>query len=141
MLRKALEAKCSQEEAKKHETGHRAVARSYRATSRVPVSVSGCIRPTPARSRSCEVKAAIIVDRATARYRLAGDVSFLIYNILHSPAEPDVAKTPCFSVVHIFLPSERFHDVMNIGAMVVEVGGKRIPATPLMKLQIGISLT
>ncbi|MED6127557.1 hypothetical protein PIB30_089170, partial [Stylosanthes scabra] len=35
-LRKALEAKGSQEEAKKHETEHRAVARSYRGTSRVP---------------------------------------------------------------------------------------------------------
>ncbi|MED6224058.1 hypothetical protein PIB30_080117, partial [Stylosanthes scabra] len=62
-LRKALEAKGSQEEAKEHETGHRAVVRSYRATSRVPGSVSRCILPIPARlhgltarPRGCEVK-------------------------------------------------------------------------------------
>ncbi|MED6177276.1 hypothetical protein PIB30_096629 [Stylosanthes scabra] len=48
-LRKVLEAKGSQEKAKKHQTGHRAVARSYRATSRVNGSVSGCILPIPVR--------------------------------------------------------------------------------------------
>ncbi|MED6187644.1 hypothetical protein PIB30_078339 [Stylosanthes scabra] len=41
-LKKALEAKGSQEEAKKHEIGHR-------TTSRVLGSVLGCILPTPAR--------------------------------------------------------------------------------------------
>ncbi|MED6209118.1 hypothetical protein PIB30_051598, partial [Stylosanthes scabra] len=77
-LRKALEAKGSQEEAKEHETRHRAVARPYRVTTRVPGSVSGCIMPILARPhglttrpRGCEVKAAIFVDRATARYHLA----------------------------------------------------------------------
>ncbi|MED6201713.1 hypothetical protein PIB30_097821, partial [Stylosanthes scabra] len=67
-LRKALEAKGSQEEAKKHETGHRAVVRSYRATSRVLGSVFGCILPTPARPQGpiarpggCEVKGAIFL--------------------------------------------------------------------------------
>ncbi|MED6188242.1 hypothetical protein PIB30_084147, partial [Stylosanthes scabra] len=47
-LRKELEAKGSQEEAKNHETGHRVVARSYHATSSVPGSISGCILLTPA---------------------------------------------------------------------------------------------
>ncbi|MED6169067.1 hypothetical protein PIB30_017819 [Stylosanthes scabra] len=74
MLRKALEAKDLQKEAKNHETGYRTVARSYRATSSVPGSVSRSILPTPtrphdpiARLRGCEVKAATFVDRATAR--------------------------------------------------------------------------
>ncbi|MED6128194.1 hypothetical protein PIB30_095227, partial [Stylosanthes scabra] len=46
-LRKVLEAKGSQEEAKKHETGHRAVARSYRATSRVPGAFSDAFYQRP----------------------------------------------------------------------------------------------
>ncbi|MED6163969.1 hypothetical protein PIB30_085113 [Stylosanthes scabra] len=68
----------SEEEAKKYKTGHHAVARSYCSTSRVPGSVSGCILPTPARPhspiarpRGCEVNAAFLLYRVTARYRMA----------------------------------------------------------------------
>ncbi|KAL1321301.1 uncharacterized protein [Arachis hypogaea] len=57
---------------------------------------------------------------AVGTFRLIGTVRFLIGNILSSPADPDAARTPCFSAVQILRSSGRFHDVMNIGAMVVE---------------------
>jgi len=56
----------------------------------------------------------------TFRDHLIGTVRFLISNILSSPADPDAARTPCFSAVQIRRPSGRFHGVMNIGALVVE---------------------
>ncbi|MED6112646.1 hypothetical protein PIB30_063493, partial [Stylosanthes scabra] len=70
-LRKALEAKGLQEEAKKHETGHHAVARSYRAPH---VSLGAfrdafCQYPRhrTVSLRRFEVKAATFVDRATGQ--------------------------------------------------------------------------
>ncbi|CAL0326265.1 unnamed protein product [Lupinus luteus] len=54
---------------------------------------------------------------STFRDHLIGTVRFLISNILGGDS---VRVTPCFSAVQIRRSSGRFHDVMNIGAMLID---------------------